>query len=88
MVDAVRRGFTKTLVAAVYNVSRKTVTKWSKRVHRHGRASYKDKKPERRDSKITLKIELTIIALRTTFDWHGENTVIYSRSPLSCSTRK
>jgi transposase InsO family protein len=69
MVDAVRRGFTKTLVAAVYNVSRKTVTKWSKRAHRHGRPNYKDKKPERSESKITLEVELTIIALRTTFDW-------------------
>jgi DNA-binding transcriptional regulator YiaG len=31
MVDAVRRGFKKTLVADVYNVSRKTVTTWNKR---------------------------------------------------------
>jgi len=69
MVDAVRRGFTKTLVAAVYNVSRKTVTKWCKRAHHRGRESYRDKKPERSESKITLGVELTILALRTTFDW-------------------
>jgi len=33
IVNAVRRGFTKTLVADVHNVSRKTVTKWCKRAH-------------------------------------------------------
>lgn len=69
MVDAVRRGFKKTLVADVYNVSRKTVMTWYKRAHHRGSESYKDKKPVRRDAKITLAIELAIIALRTTFDW-------------------
>jgi len=33
IVNAVRRGFTKTLVADVHNVSRKTVTKLCKRAH-------------------------------------------------------
>jgi transposase InsO family protein len=69
MVDAVRRGFTKTLVAAVYNVSRKTVARWCKRAHHRGRESYRDKKPEMRESKVTRGVELTILAVRTTFDW-------------------
>lgn len=69
MVDAVRRGFTKTLVAAVYNVSRKTVAAWCKRAHHRGRESYKDKRSAMRDSKITRGIELTFLALRTTFEW-------------------
>jgi hypothetical protein len=46
MVDAVRRGFKKNLVASVYNISRKNVTKWYKRAHHRERESYKDKKPE------------------------------------------
>ena len=69
MVDAVRRGFTKTLVAEVYNVSRKTVTTWYKRVLHRGRESFKDKISVSREAKITLTVELAIIALRTTFDW-------------------
>jgi transposase InsO family protein len=69
MFDAVRRGFTKTLVAAVYNVSRKTVARWCKRAHHRGRESYRDKKPEMRESKVTRGVELTILTLRTTFEW-------------------
>ena len=69
MVDAVRRGLKKTLVAEVYNVSRKTVTKWCKRAHHRGRESFKDKKPVRREAKITLEVELAFIVIRTTFDW-------------------
>jgi putative transposase len=69
MVEAVRRGFTKILVADVYNVSRKTVTKWCNRAKHRGRESFKDNKPERGEAKITLEVELSIIALRKTFDW-------------------
>ena len=39
------------------------------RAHHRGRESYRDKKPERSESKITLGVELTILTLRTTFDW-------------------
>jgi transposase len=69
MVGAVRRGFKKTLVAEVFGVSRKTVTTWSKRVKHRGRESFGDKKRENREVKITLEVELAIIAMRTTFDW-------------------
>ena len=44
MVGAVRRGFKKTLVAEVFDVSRKTVTTWSKRAKHRGRESFRDKK--------------------------------------------
>ena len=46
MVGAVRRGFKKTLVAKVFDVSRKTVTTWSKRAKHRGRESFRDKKRE------------------------------------------
>ena len=69
MVGAVRRGFKKTLVAKVFDVSRKTVTTWSKRAKHRGRESFRDKKRENREVKITLEVELAIIAMRTTFDW-------------------
>ena len=48
MVDAVRRGFTKALVAEVHNVSRKTVTQWCKRAKHRGSESLKDKNPVKR----------------------------------------
>ena len=69
MVGAVRRGFKKTLVAEIFDVSRKTVTTWCKRAKYRGRKSFRDKKRENREVKITLKVELAIIAMRTTFDW-------------------
>jgi transposase len=69
MVGAVRRGFKKTLVAEVFDVSRKTVTTWSKRAKHRGRESFRDKKRENREVKIALEVELAIIAMRTTFDW-------------------
>ncbi len=69
MVGAVRRGFKKTLVAKVFGVSRKTVTTWFKRAKHSGRESFRDKKRKNREVKITLEVELAIIAMRTTFDW-------------------
>jgi len=69
MVGAVRRGFKKTLVAEVFDVSRKTVTTWSERAKHRGRESFRDKKRENREVTITLEVELAIIAMRTTFDW-------------------
>ena len=42
---------------------------WCKRAGHRGRESFKDKKRERKEGKITLEVELSIIALRTTFDW-------------------
>jgi transposase len=68
MVGAVRRGFKKTLVAEVFGVSRKTVTTWFKRTKHRGRESFRDKKRKNREVKITLEVELAIIAMRTTFD--------------------
>jgi transposase-like protein len=54
---------TKTRVADMHNVSRKTVAKWCKRAHHRGKERFKDKKPEMRGTKISLKVELSIIAL-------------------------
>ncbi len=61
--QVVERGFNKTIVADLLNVTRKTVDKWSKRTkHLKDRARTKVKK-------VTDEIELFIIAVRNTFNW-------------------
>jgi len=57
----------KSLVARVLGISIKTVRKWSKR-----RKHLEDRKRKAKCSKINLKIELSILALRNTFDWGSE----------------
>jgi len=53
------------LLAKALNVTRNTIYKWSKR-KKHFRDRRK-KKP-----KVTLKVELSISALRNTFGWGTE----------------
>jgi len=64
---AIDRGVKKTLVAKVLGVTRKVIYKWNKR-----RKHLKDKKREPKQSKVTFKIEHSILALRNTFDWGSE----------------
>lgn len=64
---AIERGINKTWVASVIGVTRRTIYKWSKR-----KKQLKDKKRKAKRSKITLKIELSILALRNTFNWGTE----------------
>lgn len=54
----------KSLVARVLGVSLKTVRKWNKR-RKH--LNDKNRKPKKR--KITLEIEISILALRNTLEW-------------------
>jgi transposase len=61
---AVDRVANKSLVAKVLGVNRATVYKWNKR-----RKHLKDRKRKPKESKITEKVELSIIAIRTTFNW-------------------
>lgn len=61
---AVDRGVKKTSVAEVLGVTRKTVYKWDKR-----RKHLKDRARKPKESKITIEIEISILALRNGFDW-------------------
>jgi len=65
--EAIDRGVNKSLVAKVLGVTRKTIYKWDKR-----RKHLKDRKRKKKKSKITLKVELFILALRNTFEWGTE----------------
>lgn len=64
---AIDRGVKKSLVAKVLGVTRKVIYKWIKR-----RKHLKDRKRKRKNSKITLNVELSILALRNTFKWGCE----------------
>jgi transposase InsO family protein len=51
----------------VLGVTRRTVYKWDKR-----RKNLKDRKRKKKKPKITLQVELSILALRNTFSWGCE----------------
>ncbi len=69
LIDAVRRGIDKKIVAMVFNTTVKTVSAWCKRTYHRGRESFRDKHREPKRRKITLEVELAIIAIRTLFEW-------------------
>lgn len=56
-------------IAKFFGTSRKTVYRWIGRGNHIGREYYKDKPRKPRESKITLEVELSIVALRNTFGW-------------------
>jgi transposase len=64
---AIDRGVKKSSVADVLGITKRTVYKWYER-----RKHLKDRKRKPRGSKITLKVELSILALRNTMDWGTE----------------
>ena len=64
--EAVDRTGNKSLVAKVLGVSRDTVYRWSKR-----RKQLKDRKRKPKKSKVTVKVELSILAMRS-LDWGCE----------------
>jgi hypothetical protein len=61
---AIDRGINKNLVARVFGISRPTVYKWDTR-----RGHLKDRRRKPRVSKVTEQVELSIIAMRTMFEW-------------------
>jgi transposase-like protein len=73
-VDAVKRKIRVNIVADVFNISRSTVWRWRKRAFHPGKESFKDRPRTSRPKKITSEVELSIIALRTAFDWGTART--------------
>lgn len=64
---AVDRTHNKSLVARVFGIARRTVYKWNKR-----RKYTQDRKRRKKKSKITPKVELSILAMRNFFEWGTE----------------
>jgi len=61
---AIDRGINKSWVSKVICVTRRTVYNWNKR-----RKHLNDKKRKAKKSKITLEVELSILALKNIFGW-------------------
>lgn len=69
MVESVKRGNNINLVAKVFGVCRQTVSNWLNGAGRVGMSRYYDKPRKSKESKITLEVELAILAMRTLFAW-------------------
>lgn len=60
----VAKGYNKKFIAEMFDVSRQTVARWSKRT-----SHFKDKRRDKKSKKITFEIEAFILAIRNTFSW-------------------
>lgn len=69
MVNMVRIGLSKKLVAEIFGVSRQTVWTWCKRANHRGRESFKNLPRWPKKGKITQKVKDSIVELRTRFGW-------------------
>ena len=63
IADARARGIKISLIAEVLGTSQTTVKRWSKRKR------FTDSQRKAKESKVTLEVELAILAMRTTFNW-------------------
>lgn len=69
LVKLVRKGLTKTFIAKIFDTTRQTVHRWCKRAFHRGSESFQDEPRRPKRSKITVEVEVSILALRNTFDW-------------------
>jgi transposase len=69
IVGAVKRGIPKLVVAKVFNTRVVTIWNWCKRAFHRGRESFRDRLRNARKRKVTQEVELSILTLRTSFDW-------------------
>ncbi len=69
ITEAINRGNSIKVVAKIFGVSRQTVSFWFKGKNHRGNSRYLDKQRKSKTSKITLEVELAILAMRTLFEW-------------------
>ena len=79
--DLVDKGYNKALVAKLLGNHWDTIHKWSKR-----RKHLRDRKRKAKESKITLEVEFSILALRNTCKWGTARIKqnLYSAMVLRC----
>ena len=65
----VKKGLTVTRIAYLFDTTRQTVHRWLRRGKHVGRESFKDRPREPKASKVTNKVELSILTSRNTFGW-------------------
>ena len=65
----VKKGLKISQVAELLDTTRQTVYKWLKRGNHVGREYYRDMPRKPKESKVTIEVEISILALRNTFGW-------------------
>jgi transposase InsO family protein len=83
MVKARKKGCTIKEITKIFETSRWTVWRWTKRAYHPGRESYKDKskRPRTIHRKITPEIENAIIILRDSFKWGSQRIRVVLVAP-------
>jgi transposase InsO family protein len=83
IVRARRKGLKVKEITEIFNVSRWTVWRWTKRAYHPGRESYKDKpkRPHTIHYKVTWEVENAIIILRASFNWGTQRIKVVLSSP-------
>jgi len=83
IVRARRKGLKVKKITEIFNISRWTVWRWSRRAHHPGRESYKDKskRPHTIHYKVTREVENAIIILRDSFNWGTQRIKVMLNSP-------
>ena len=83
IVKARRNGKKVMDIAEMFDVSRKTVWKWCKRISKKGWPNYRDRsrKPHRIHRKITPNVEEAILVLRESFNWGTQRMMVALLSP-------
>jgi transposase InsO family protein len=64
-----KKGVPVKKIAEFFDTTRQTVRTWIKRVRHPGKEHFRDKPREPKESKITVEVEVSILALRNTFSW-------------------
>ena len=64
-----KKGLTISEIARLFDTSRRTVQRWLKRAKHRGRESFRDRPRAPKGSKITVEVEVSILALRNTYRW-------------------
>lgn len=69
IAESIKRGNNINVVAEVFGVCRQTASKWFYGKEHRGNSRFLDKPRKPKESKITLEVELAILAMRTLFEW-------------------
>jgi transposase len=65
----VKKGLAVTGIAGLFGTTRQTVHRWLRRGKHPGKETFQDKPRQPKESKVTVEVELSILKLRTTFNW-------------------
>jgi transposase InsO family protein len=64
-----RTGCNKSFIAELVGTTRQAVQRWCSRACHRGSETFKDKPRKSKESKVTVEVEVSILALRNAFAW-------------------